>query len=124
MRKHPIQQPVMVGEVLRFTENTIVSRMLELLSDRGFDLNDLHVDCHDHSREDWDQFNQLHGYSVSGAPICEDTREVAHMMHDSKLSEHEARALHAEELLQQTRSDLKETVVRLFGIHPDDLIVP
>lgn len=52
--------------VIRFRENRIVSFMLDEGKKRGlFDLNSLA--CMGFSGEDWEQFAQLIGYSVSGA---------------------------------------------------------
>lgn len=64
--KHPMQPLVRdVDGVLRFKKNGIVSHLLELARLRGVtDLNQLA--CGDFSREDWSQFMQLIGYSVSG----------------------------------------------------------
>ena len=119
--KHPIQKPVMVGEVLRFTENTVVSLMLELLKNKGIDLNDLHTFGMDYSKEDWDQFNQLIGYSISGAPIDDAICEAAYNVHKNGVSEAEARAEAAEGLLADVRSLTKEGIALLFERHPDDL---
>lgn len=61
--KHPMQPVVNVDGVLRFKANNIVRFLL----DRG--PNDLHAlgsIRYLFSQEDWDQFMQLIGYSVSG----------------------------------------------------------
>lgn len=54
---------------LRFKENPIVSFMVEELERRGFDLNSLHGAIIEANKHDWDQFNQLIGYSVSNCPL-------------------------------------------------------
>lgn len=60
---NPIQ-PIIFDEhrVARFKKNCIVSF---LVKSSKFNLNDLH--CIDFSLDDWTQFYQLIGYSVSGA---------------------------------------------------------
>lgn len=86
--EHP-DQPLFVDPdgVVRFKPNRIVRVMLDLLKERGVDLNELHIRCpahHDRSdvategddpdapldagdfSRDWEQVNQLMGYSVSG----------------------------------------------------------
>ena len=60
--KHPIQKPVIADGVLRFTENKIVSAMLDRLKDHGYTLNDLARDHRQENSEDYDQFLQLIGY--------------------------------------------------------------
>jgi len=55
--------------VIRFQQNKIVSYLLDR---GGLTLNHLHglgQDAPDFPDSDWDQFNQLIGYSVSAAPI-------------------------------------------------------
>lgn len=67
--KHPIQ-PVIQDEngVHRFRENHIVVYLMEEYRKSGRNLNDLHKE-NDFSDEDWEQFSQLTGYSVSG--LCD-----------------------------------------------------
>jgi len=62
MRKHPVQ-PLIKEEdgTLRFKENKIVKFLRETSK---YNLNDLHSMPFD--IEDWKQFNQLIGYSLSG----------------------------------------------------------
>lgn len=63
MVKHPMQPIVKVDGVLRFKANNIVRFLL----DRGpNDLNALGSIRYLFSQDDWDQFMQLIGYSVSG----------------------------------------------------------
>jgi hypothetical protein len=66
-RRHPLQPVEWDGKgVLRFKENPIVRFLLD--NNGKFDLNTLHrIDGF--TRYDWDQFNQLIGYSVSACPI-------------------------------------------------------
>ncbi len=68
-KKHPMQPIDYDGKttetspygVIRFKENRIVCYLLE---HGGLDLNKLAIE--DFSKDDWTQFNQLIGYSVSG----------------------------------------------------------
>ena len=64
--RHPVQPIEWDGKgVLRFKSNPIVRHLL----DAGpFDLNTLHH-VPGFTSYDWDQFNQLIGYSVSACPI-------------------------------------------------------
>lgn len=58
-------QPVIVAPdgVVRFRANALVRYLLD---NGGLDMNHLARACHDAPREDWAQFAQLIGYSVSG----------------------------------------------------------
>lgn len=62
---HPMQ-PIYLDKhgVARFRQNNIVRFLQEWASSRGMNLNDLHMLGYD--KEEWEQFNQLIGYSVSG----------------------------------------------------------
>ena len=62
---HPMQAVVWDGDVARFRKNAIVCALLDWASPRGMDLNTLA--CLPFDDEDWTQFAQLIGYSVSGA---------------------------------------------------------
>ncbi len=71
MRKKPPVQPVVWDSkgVIRFQANEIVRYLLD---HGGLTLNHLHGMGHPAPRfkkSDWDQFNQLIGYSVSGCPL-------------------------------------------------------
>ena len=72
MKRNPIQ-PVEWDEnnVLRFKKNAVVCFMEKKLDELGFDLNELHRQCQA-PHTDWDQFNMLIGYSVSGCPIMDE----------------------------------------------------
>ena len=61
--KNPMQ-PLVIDDdgVIRFKENGIVSYLLE---NGGLDLHKLAIQG-GFSKDDWTQFNQLVGYSVSG----------------------------------------------------------
>jgi len=61
-KQHPMQKLVIVDDVVRFRKNLLVEY---LLSAGPFDLN--HLSCLPNiPKEDWEQFAQLIGYSVSG----------------------------------------------------------
>lgn len=61
-------QPVVIGADgrPRFRANAVVEVLLEAASARGFDMNELARAARGASQEDWEQFYQLIGYSVSG----------------------------------------------------------
>ena len=60
----PVQPAADDGNgVLRFKENSIVRYLLDA---GGLDLNDIAIAKSDAPKEDWQQFHQLIGYSVSG----------------------------------------------------------
>lgn len=66
--RHPVQPVINDGYgVHRFKSNAIVRYLLDELNKTGRNLNDLAK--MDFSNEDWEQFSQLHGYSVSG--LCD-----------------------------------------------------
>jgi hypothetical protein len=63
-KKLPMQPIELVRDVLRFRKNTLVCHLLD---NGGIDMNMLaRVEC---PPEERDQFLQLIGYSVSGAPL-------------------------------------------------------
>ena len=67
--RHPMQPVVWDGKgVIRFQPNPIVQFLLKWASEHGMDLNDLTWMSEDMgwTRNDWEHFAQLHGYSVSG----------------------------------------------------------
>jgi hypothetical protein len=118
---HPIQPLVMTDSgVLRFKKNAIVDFLLEA---GPFDLNQLAV--MDFSREDWEQFAQLIGYSHSGAfdldYISREVLESAEIAHENGVSEIEARNQYLRETLQDIKMKMRDAVAALYGVHPDDL---
>ncbi len=120
--KHPIQKPVLIKEVIRFTENKIVSAMLDKLGGMGYTLNEISRDFRNDSPEDYDQLLQLIGYSVSGVPVRDESiRDAAYEMYENGSSESESRATIAEEKLRETSKSIREGVALLYNIHPDDL---
>ena len=66
-------QPIIEGSdgVIRFSENRIISALVEHGRLTGFDLNYIHAEAQEgaFSVEEIEQLNQLIGYSVSG--FCE-----------------------------------------------------
>lgn len=61
-------QPIYVDTqgVVRFKRNAIVDYLLAEAGKRGFTLNQLVAVKGDFSQDDWEQFYQLIGYSISG----------------------------------------------------------
>jgi hypothetical protein len=113
--KQPIQ-PVITDAhgVLRFQKNAIV----DFLS-KGR-LNELAT--MDFSRDDWEQFHMLIGYSLSGCPnLSEETYAAADAMARKKLTEAEGRAKYNATLLASLREALRTPISELYGIHPDNL---
>lgn len=96
--------------------------MLDMLKEHGQTLNDVHRVAYDAPAADWDQFNQLIGYSVSNAPIDETIKEVALARYkDKRKSSAEIKLQLAEAKLKAVKASLKQATVELFDIHPDDL---
>ena len=115
-------QPIETDEhgVKRFRDNKIVTYLLEK---GGIDLND--IARVDFPREDRDQFKQLIGYSVSGAPISHDLLSAADAIVDGGREDgrdtDRARAVFLEAKLTAVREALQHPMADLFNIHPDDL---
>lgn len=61
-----MQPIVLVDGVARFQPNKIVRHLLDVSQEKGYGLNQLAILGDLFSREDWEQFYQLIGYSVSG----------------------------------------------------------
>ena len=101
---------------LRFRENKIVTYLLD---NGGLDLNQLaRIEF---PKEDRDQFKQLIGYSVSGAPISSDLLNAADTVTGEGTDTDRARIVFLEAKLKSIRQSLKNPVADLFNIHPDDL---
>jgi hypothetical protein len=70
MKQRNPMQPVINTDsgVIRFKKNKIVDELLDFASARGFDLNFIvgKLCKGDFSQDDYEQFNQLIGYSVNG----------------------------------------------------------
>lgn len=113
---HPIQPIVTVREVQRFKKNEIVCYLLD---HGGIDLNDLA--CVEFSREDREQFAQLTGRSLSGAPDqSEEVRMAAERMLEGE-SEQVARNHALREQLKTVREGMRAGVAVLFGVCEEDL---
>ncbi len=123
--KHP-NQPIEEDAhgVLRFKENKIVSKLLDVASAHGCGLDELHR--MNFSREDWQQFNQLIGYSVSGyaslsCSSLDDTFVFDLMCEDPELTEEQARIQYLDGLIKRLRDALREPMAELFGLCPEDM---
>lgn len=123
MVKHPIQPAVLVNGVLRFKENKIVDKLLDIATENGYSLNDIASDDNT-TKEDYEQLMQLIGYSISGAPssVSDETAAVAELMGEiDGPDEKSARIEYLEDKLSKITNGLRGPVADLFGIHPDDL---
>lgn len=119
--RHPIQPTYTDGHgAVRFKANAIVQYLLEA---GPFDLNILSEK--DFSREDWEQFAQLIGYSLSGfgslSYVRSDTYDAAVQMAEDHTGEAQARINALEATLDLVRAGLREAAAAAFQIHPDDL---
>ena len=76
------------------------------------------------SKEDWTQFSQLTGYSLSGwgglSYVDNDTYGAAIKMSEG-MDEKDARIKDLTETLDAVRKAFKELAPQLFNIHEDDL---
>ena len=119
--KHPIQ-PLISDEhgTTRFKANSIV----RLLLDSGpFDMNDLARQGF--SDDDFVQFAQLIGYSLSGFSelsfVSDEYYDVAVKVSRGQ-DPRDAEIAALQTRLGDTRDVLRQIVPRLFRIHPDDMI--
>lgn len=123
--KHPMQ-PVYedASGVLRFKGNAYVMLLVELASAVGVDLNALHRAAIGRglAKDDEDQFNQLIGYSVYGAPITPELISAAAAAYEAGESPEAARARLAEDRVDRLRKAFSQGVADLYNIHPDDLL--
>jgi hypothetical protein len=115
----------------RFKENKIVNYLLEK---GGLSLNDLAVvdgpegDAYHGGfpREDWVQFAQLIGYSVSGwgglSYVNDEDYEAAQSVHgDEDVTADAARVEFLSARLAEIREGLREPVAKLYECCPEDL---
>lgn len=123
--KHPIQ-PAAPDEygIVRFKPNEIVNY---LLYNGPFDLN--HLATKKFSLEDQEQFAQLIGYSVSGfadlSYVSPDTLDAVDvMLANPEVGTASARIEALEAQLLELREGMRDSVARLYGLHPDDLCEP
>ena len=116
--KHPMQKITKDKDGCnRFVANPIVRYLLD---NGGLDLNKLHRAGVGDS-EDWDHFNQLIGYSVSGLPSSSDYLNTVAEAVASGVDEREARIEYLETQLKALKESLRLPMSRLFGIHEEDL---
>lgn len=110
-------QPIENG---RFVKNAIVEYLLDSGS---IDMNDLAV--RSFSNQDRVQFAQLIGYSLDGfgtlSYVDDETYSSAEAMMSSGVPELEARNAVLRGKLESVRKGLRDSVVAVFEIHPDDL---
>lgn len=120
MSKHPIQPLERDKQgVIRFKSNSIVKY---LLANGGLDLNDLHRVEAEFTKDDWDQFHQLIGYSHSGIPgVDEEIWQAADAMFMAGISELEARCNVLRDKMDTLKAALRQPIADLYGVHPDDL---
>jgi multidrug resistance efflux pump len=122
--KHPIQPLAKDAQgVLRFKENKLVRHLLDWAQARGHGMNEMVV--MDFPQEDWEQFAQLIGYSLSGfselSYVSDASYTAASQMEaDPNLSAQEARIAALESTLEIVRDELREPLSKLYGMHPDD----
>ena len=122
MTKLPIQ-PIYTDDhgIIRFRGNKVVQFLLD---NGGIDLNQLTIECQN-CPEDWEQFAQLIGYSLSGfgdlSYVSDETYRTATAMIYEGASEKDARLLHLQEKLDAVRDNVRQAATYLFHIHPDDL---
>ena len=123
MSKHPIQKPVLDERgVLRYTKNDIVDGMIGILKGYGYDLNDLHCEFNFVDDADWDQFNQLIGYSLSAIPLRDESLyDISEKLYKEGKSEEATRIAYLEETVSNLKKNFKEGVSELYGISTDDL---
>ena len=120
--KNPIQ-PLAKDDkgVIRFKANAIVRHLLDTHPTMGMN----QLAALDFGVDDWRQFAQLIGYSLSGygdlSYVDDDTYGAAATMFEEGVGEQEARALHMESELAALRAALRPACARLFGVHEDDL---
>lgn len=122
--QHPIQPLVMDPEVLRFKENAIVRKLLDVATANGYSLNEITRDPNT-TREDLVQLYQLIGYSLSGYGELQfvsdtDYEAAEHMFTEEEAKADRARVAVLEGTLNLLREELSGPMGTLFGKHPDD----
>lgn len=107
--------------VVRFRPNKLVQFLLD--NNGKIDMNMLA--SIDFPREDREQFAQLIGYSLSGfselSYVTDESYLAAAKMHETGMSERDARLSVLTDLVMKLRAELREPMAELFGVHPDDL---
>ena len=123
---HPMQPTYLdKNGVLRFRRNAVVEMMRKVLRGCNYSLNEIARDVNNPengiTEDDWNQFQQLIGYSVSAAPIPWEMKDAAEKAHAEGVSFSVALHENASEELKALRNEMRDAVSRLYGIHPDDL---
>jgi len=121
--RHPIQPAGLdANGVLRFKRNGIVDFLLEAYQEKG-GLNAL--SRLEFSRDDWEHFAQLIGYSVSGFSGLSYTRSetvrLAEEQAHSGDSALQVAARQSAELRARVKQNVRELVTLCFDVHPDYL---
>jgi hypothetical protein len=125
--KHPMQ-PLLQDKhgTVRFKENKIVQYLLD---NGGINLN--HLARGEFSQEDWEQFAQLIGYSVSGfgdlSYAHPNTVAAANLLAEKLLDgapipKEQARIQSLEAELASVKWHLRNAAVAAFNIAPEDLV--
>ena len=123
--KFPIQ-PTYIDEhgVKRFKENKVVSYLLEK---GGLDLNYLRGELND-CPDDWEQFAQLIGYSVSGFSdlpyVSEETLNVLDSIEEGDISEDKVRLEYLRSVVYNLKNSAVTLAEKIQEIYPEsfDLI--
>jgi len=123
MSDFPLQPIVTIDKVTRFVSNAIVRRLMEHGRSTGLSLNELAEITF--AREDWVQFAQLIGYSLSGfGELSYVTRLDIDRAEAAATAGTDAKDKLIKTLeiqLKDLRDALRPVVAELYNIHPDDL---
>lgn len=124
-RKPLPMQPIVKDELGRdrFLPNAIVAHLLAWATERGFGMNELAREGFE--REDWVQFSQLIGYSVSGfselSYVSSFDADAAQVVVETGADPRDARIFVLEDKWKTLRAALAVPLSDLFEVHPDDL---
>ncbi|RLC00464.1 MAG: hypothetical protein DRI57_32265 [Deltaproteobacteria bacterium] len=121
--KFPMQpQHVDRYGIHRFRSNAVVAELIRHFRANGGDYNALASMFHDRAAH-WQQFNQLHGYSVSGIPNMsrEDYAVADKACESPEKSEAELRVEVLEEVLTDVKLHARKLAAALFAICEEDL---
>jgi len=122
MERNPIQ-PMYEDEdgVSRFKGNAIVQYLLD---NGGIDMNQLAR--LDFTNDDRVQFAQLIGYSLAGfdelSYVDDETYTAVELISNRGITEQEATIEALQTTLDSVRTDMRDGIATLYGIHPDNLI--
>ena len=124
--KHPLQ-PIVTDENSRsrFKANALVRHLLDFGQENGCGMNEMAR--MGFSKEDWEQFAQLIGYSVDGfaelSYVSAQTIEAADTMVDHGMDPKDAEIHALRGHVEFLKRELRPAVARLYGKHPDDFVV-